>query len=267
MADPKTQEQTEETQPEGTEAEPQQPQDGAETPPPEEAQAKDGEGEEPAAEKPEGEEPTAEQTAKAEEKRKRAGGWERKNQRLERELAELRALVTANKPADPPKPKTAEDQVAEFIRAEVEKGLAAKEAERAHREAQASLQAQLQAAQAKHPDFEDVMESVAHIPVPAAVNEALLTSPHAAEIMYQLAANPAELARISALPPLAAAREIGRLEAKAASTTAAPSKPVRSATRPPAPPTSVNGSGTPATRSLDDLPISDYKRAFRSGRR
>jgi hypothetical protein len=32
--------------------------------------------------------------------------------------------------------------------------------------------------------------------------------------MYQLAKSPAELARLSALPPLDAAREIGRLEAK-----------------------------------------------------
>jgi hypothetical protein len=275
MADTKAQ--TEETQAEPTETESAQPQEGAEETPAEGAEAKKPEGEEAEqAEPAEGEEPAPESAEKPAEKpaekHKRAGGWERKIQKLEREreiLLEQLAAQRGEKPAEKPsdKPKTPDEQVADFIAAQVQKQLAAEREAAAQREAEAAFQERVKAARAEHPDFDDVIEGASHVTVSPAVAQALLTSKHSARIMYKLAANPAELARVSALPPFDAAREIGRLEAELASSTAAPSKPTRSASRPPAPPTSVSGSPTPTTRSLDDLPMSEYKRAFRSGRR
>jgi hypothetical protein len=78
-------------------------------------------------------------------------------------------------------------------------------------------------ARSRHEDFDDVLADVRTSPSQSTCST-ILTSEAKAEIMYSLAKSPAELARISALPPLLAAREIGRLEAKVASG-AAPQKP------------------------------------------
>jgi hypothetical protein len=115
-------------------------------------------------------------------------------------------------------------------------------------------------ARSRHEDFDDVLADVSHITVPPHVGDLILNAEAKAEIMYSLAKSPAELARISALPPLLAAREIGRLEAKLASG-AAPQKP-KPAARPPAPPSKVGGKPS-STRSLEDLPIAEYKAEMR----
>lgn len=251
---------TEETQAETPET-PEQEQPVAEETPPEAAEAKDEtaeDTEEPGEEEPGGEE----EPAKPAEKHKRAGGWMRQVERLKRELAEARALQQPKLPQSEQE-KTPDQKAADYIDGIVEKRLAAREAQRQQETAHAEFQRRQTAARAVHPDYDEVLLA-SDAPVSAAVEEALLTSEHGPAIMYQLAKRPDELARISALPPLAAAREIGRLEAQASST-AAP-KASKSAVRPPAPPTSVNGKSS-STRNLDDLPIAEYKRAMRSGRR
>lgn len=223
-----------------------------------EAKADDAEG----AEGEEGEKPEAKTDG---EKHKRAGGFQRKIERLERQNAQLIEQLAARGGQAPTaaKEKSAEEKAAEYVKT-MAKQVIAEEREAQHQaQAQAEFVRRTQEVRAQHPDFDEALEAVAHIPVPAALNEALLTSEHGPSIMYSLATNPAELARISALPPLAAAREVGRLEAKLASG-AAPQKP-KAAIRPPAPPTSAGGSGT-STRSLEDLPLAEYKRRMRSGR-
>lgn len=248
---------------------PPEPPAGEEPPPEEtETQAKDGEETEP----PEGEEGKEEQSKpedKPEEKHKRAGGWARKIERLERQnqiLLEQLGQRGGQPPpaAQPGKEKTPDEKAVEYIDNLVEQRLAARDNQRQQQTVQAEFQRRTAEVRAAHPDFDDVVMAV-DAPVSPALQQALLTSEHGPAIMYQLAKNPAELARLSALPPLDAAREIGRLEARA-SPTAAPKTTPKSATRPPAPPTNVNGS-TSSTRSLDDLPLADYKRAYRSGRR
>jgi hypothetical protein len=206
-----------------------------------------------------------------EEKRKRAGGWQRKIERLERQNELLLQQLGTQRPhgstqaAPPGKEKTSEEKAAEYIDNLVEQRLTKREQERQAQSAQAEFQRRTAEVRAAKPDFDDVIMSASDVPVSDGVTQALLTSEHGPAIMYELAKNPAELARISALPPLVAAREIGRLEAKLPSSTSAP-KTTKPALRPPVPPTSVNGS-TSSARNLDDLPISEYKRAYRSGRR
>lgn len=259
-----------------TEAPPEQ----TETPEPEAPEEKPPETEEPP---PETEEPPAEAKADdapddseedettpppgEEEKRRRSrGGFNRKLERLERQNQILLEQLAGNRPQPPQqtpgKEKTAEEKAAEYIDSLVEQRLAKKEAEREQRETVAKFQEHTQAVKQAHPDFEEVLESVADIPVPQALQEALLTSEQGPAIMYQLAKNPAELARISALRPFEAAREIGRFEAKLASG-ATPPKPKPSAIRPPVPPTNVAGK-KPSTGNLEDLPLAEYKRALRS---
>jgi hypothetical protein len=205
---------------------------------------------------------------KADDKHKRQGGWQRKIERLERQNQLLTEQLSVIRPTQQPAPgqqeRTPDEKAADWVKGLVDKEIEAREQFRRQQDAQARFQQRTSEVRAKHPDFDDVLLS-AEVPVSPALSEALLTSDHGPEIMYQLASNPAELARLSALPPLAAAREIGRLEAKVSSTPA-PKSTTKPATRPPAPPTNVNGS-TSSTRNLDDLPISEYKRAFRSGRR
>lgn len=232
----------------------------------------------PEAAKPEGEdatktdpetgETTDSEQQSAEEKSRRAGGWRRKIEKLERRNEVLMQQLSATKPqqpAAPEKPKDPASEVEQYVASLVEQRLQAERAREQQERAQADFLRRRQEVRATHPDFDDVLDDVAHIPVPVAIQQVLLTSEMGPALMYSLAKNPAELARISALPPLEAAREIGRLEAKA-SVTPAPKAPTKTATRPPAPPTSVNGSAS-NTRSLDELSIADYKRAYRSGRR
>lgn len=247
---------TEELKPQEEIAEPEGQPEGEEKPP-EETEAK-AEGDAEPAEK--SEEP------KPDDKHKRAGGWQRKIDRLERENAALIAKITAPSGAPPAQDagaQTAEEKAAEYIDNLVAQRLAKVDAERQQREAQAKFQQRMAEARAASPDFDEVILS-ADAPVSAAVQQVLLTSEQGPAIMYQLASNPAELARLSALPPLEAAREIGRLEARLASSTPPP-KP-KPAVRPPAPPTNVTGTA-PATRNLEGLSMADYKRAFRSGQR
>lgn len=256
--------QTEETQEQNEETEPTEPQEEAtqEEAPPEEAEAKgeEGEPEEAAEEEP---------PKPAEEERRRKGGWQRKVERQEREIEYWRQQAIARQgqqpqqqPGQEPQQKDPAAQVQEYVSTLVQQQLQADRAREAQARAQADFQRKTAEVRAANPDFDDVVLS-SDMPVSPALSEALLTSERGPEIMYQLAKNPAELARINALPPFQAAREIGRLEAKASST-AAPVKP-KSATRPPVPPTNVGGSKA-STRDRDDLPISEYKRAFRSKR-
>lgn len=77
-----------------------------------------------------------------------------------------------------------------------------------------TFEPQINAARAKYDDFDEV---VAQPLFSAVTQEMLLHSPHGAEIAYFLGSTPqgqTEAMRINALPPLVAAREIVKLEAR-----------------------------------------------------
>lgn len=152
---------------------------------------------------------------------KRKGGFQRKIERLEREkdiLYQQLLQRSGQPPQTPPadgKPKAPEEQVQEYVSGLVAKQLAEERAREQQAKAHAELQRRTAEVRASLPDFDEVLASVGHVYVSPAVQQALLTSEQGPAIMYQLASNPDELARLSALPPFEAAREIGRLEAKA----------------------------------------------------
>lgn len=224
---------------------------------------------EPAAEAAPAEEQTAtEQPETPAEKHQRKGGWQRtiekQRQTIEALAEEVAALRAGRQPQQPqpaaPKEKTPDEVAQEYVNSLVEKRLQAERAAEAQRRTQAEFNAKAAAVRTEHPDFDEVV-ATCEAPMSPAVAEALLTSAEGPRIMYQLAANPAELARISALPPVAAAREIGRLEAKLASGSAAPAKtPAVAPRRPavPAPITPVTTRGPSAVKDPSKMSFEEY---------
>jgi hypothetical protein len=66
----------------------------------------------------------------------------------------------------------------------------------------------------KHEDFLERMDEVDDIPMSVAVQELILDSENGPELMYELAKDPEEYERICKLPPLEAARAMGKFESR-----------------------------------------------------
>lgn len=99
----------------------------------------------------------------------------------------------------------------------------------------------------KYEDFEEVAFSP-DVPVSKAMVPAILSSEMGPELMYYLGQNPKEAARIARLPPIAAVRELGRLEAKL-------SEPPQK--RPSKAPEPINPVGTRAEAGKDPSRMTD----------
>lgn len=95
----------------------------------------------------------------------------------------------------------------------------------------ATVNQKVDAAKAKHSDFEEVVLR-GKWDCSDTMLQAMLDSPETGDLAYHLATNPAEARRIAALSPIAQAREIGRLEAKLTQPASQPAKTVTSAPEP-----------------------------------
>lgn len=104
-------------------------------------------------------------------------------------------------------------------------------------------------------DYYDVAH--ADFPVNEAMRESLIHSEDGPKILYHLGRNPQEAARIAQLSPIAAAREIGKIEAKIALT------PPRKTTKAPPPISALSGAGTGAVINEDSMTTSDWMEARR----
>ena len=219
--------------------------------------------------------------------RKGKGGFQRRIDRLTRDKAELQARLerleqmAGGKPAAPAHAEPAPaakpalenfDTYEEYTEALVEwkanerlaahvaeQRKAAQEREQAEREKTraTTFQERAKAAAAKYADFEKVAFSD-DVPASETMRDIILDSENGPEIAYFLGKNPAEAERIAQLSPLAAARELGRIEAKLA--TADVPKPQPRVTRAPEPIRPV----TPAARTRsfdlnDDSAAQDYR--------
>jgi hypothetical protein len=245
-------------------------------------------------------EPEGEDEGDAEKPRKK-GGWQRKIEKAERENAELRDRLAAiegtiaggTKPAagatadgktatdrpqtfsGKPKPQSKDfDDYDSYTESLTEWTLDEGQAKREHnaKQQQAAEQRQTaaekfvkgsEALRTKYADFDEVID--ADVTLSAAVGQCLLDSESGPEIGYYLAKNPAEAERINKLSPLAAAREIGKLETKFASSTPKP-KPVSKAADPITP---VNAGGRAIARRFDDpnVEYSAFEKQMNSRRR
>jgi hypothetical protein len=103
-----------------------------------------------------------------------------------------------------------------------------------------------------HTDFDELMEDVADIPVSLVVQDIIITSEHGPALAYELAKNKEEFARINKLSPMAAARELGRLEAKFSSQASQEKKTETKTTKAPAPLAPVRGSSAAVPKSLQE---------------
>ncbi len=122
-----------------------------------------------------------------------------------------------------------------------------------------------QAFAAEHPDYEQVAKYQAPITQPMA--EAILESDDAPAIAYYLGQNLEEASAIAAMSPIAAARAIGRIEAKLSAKPSAPTSttPAKNVTRAPEPVTTLSGSPA-VTQSYDDMPMAEYDAVRRKER-
>lgn len=80
----------------------------------------------------------------------------------------------------------------------------------------------------------------------------ILESDQAADLAYHLGKNPALAVHLSKLPPVAAARELGRIEASLA-----PPKP-KTATKAPDPINPVNGRGAAPAKSVENMTLAEF---------
>lgn len=231
------------------EAEPDKPQEIAEAA---EEQPKPEEESAPSEEEQDGADP---------DKPKGKGGFQRRIDKLTAKIHELEGRLATpaaqpkaeeTKPAAPQdKPKLESfDSYDAYVEALTDWKLEQREKARREAEAKDKAEAEVQAklstweqsqkaAREKHDDYDDALESVAHIKVPREIQRAIVESDQKAELAYHLAKNPGELERIVALEPLKAAIEIGKLEAKLTQPPAEPKPRVSAAPKPPKPVTPV----------------------------
>lgn len=113
-----------------------------------------------------------------------------------------------------------------------------------------TLQTKIKEFSAKHDDFQELVDAV-ETPMSVAVEEFfLMDADNAPALMYALAKNPDEYERINKLPPLAAARELGRLEA-GLKTQVAPKKTEKKKTKAPEPVTPIRGATAGSAKTLE----------------
>ena len=126
-----------------------------------------------------------------------------------------------------------------------------------------------------HDDWDAVMAGVAEIKLSPDHQKIFLDSPHGVALAYDLAQDPAELERIAKLPPLAAAREIGRLEAAYGRKTTGDSDDADDAragekeikvSSAPKPFKTLNGATNRSVPNPGTLSAADYRKARESGR-
>jgi hypothetical protein len=127
----------------------------------------------------------------------------------------------------------------------------------------------------EHNDWDAVMAAVAEIKLSGAHQQIFLDSPHGVALAYELAQDPAELERIAKLPPLAAARAIGKLEAAFgpertggeddADAARTNEKEIKVSGAPP-PFKPLNGATNRGTPNPATMSIADYRKARESGR-
>ena len=219
---------------------------------------------------------------------KRKGGFQKRIDQLVRENAELRRLAEnpAAKPAEAAKPTeqaAGEPQAKDFetyeayVKALTIYELDQRDQKRAEKERKAAeenkakevaqtWQTRAEKVREVHKDFDSVMAEAAEIPVSPVMHEYLLDSERGPEIAYKLAKTPAEAERIAHLSPIAAARELAKIELGLTPVAAPKPKPrVTSAPEPIRPVSRSSAAAKAPLHELDDF--SEYQRRRRAGER
>lgn len=106
---------------------------------------------------------------------------------------------------------------------------------------QATVKTQVEAARARHDDYDQVVTD--QVPISPAMAEVLVGMEHGAEVAYVLGSDPAEAARIAALTPAQAGAALARIEAGLGlEKTSTATKPKTALSKAPPPPRILSGS-------------------------
>lgn len=148
---------------------------------------------------------------------------------------------------------------AEKKRAEREtKSRAETEAQRIDRE----HATRVQSFREKHDDFDEVLqEGLSDLSPSPALEHVIKSSDHGPELLYALAKDPKEAARIARLVPMALAKEIGKLEARIATeASAAKTQSPNKITNAPKPLSPVTARGGKTEKSPDEMSYQEFKK-------
>ena len=185
--------------------------------------------------------------------------WER-----EQKLAELQAPRPVAPPADPNDFETAQQYAEALAEQKAQELLAKREAAKQQEAIVEAYRDREEAIRDLYDDFEQVAYNPS-LPVTDFMAQAIQASDIGPEVIYWLGSNPAEARRISSLPPILQAKEIGTIEAKLAV-----NPPVKKTSSAPAPiaPVAARSSGAPAydttdPRSLKSMSTSEWIEAER----
>ncbi len=248
----------------------------------------------------EGKEETAEQKAEREvkeQKAKKKGGFKKridklnaKNSALEQERNAWREQAlkaskpapekqsTETKEADPnARPKvesfeTHEEYVEALADWKVEQKLSQRDQKAKERDLKSDFEKRVsthservEAFKKQRTDFEDVIESIDDIPMSTTVQQAILDSEDGPELMYQLAKNRKEYEKICKLPALAAARELGKFEARIAKASESTAVKETKTTTAPAPISPVGKGSVTVTKDPGEMSMVEYNKWRNAG--
>jgi hypothetical protein len=112
-----------------------------------------------------------------------------------------------------------------------------------------------------HADFKEAIEDLNDVPMSLTVREVILNSDNGPELMFALAQEKDEYARICKLSPVQAARELGRFEAKLnAAKEPAPKEVEPKTTTAPKPMKPVASKATSVKTIRDELPYDEWRK-------
>lgn len=185
-----------------------------------------------------------------------------------RSQAEARNAAPAPQPHDFPSDEAFEaamrqheiKQAARDVVAETAQATADRFDQDAQRAVAETYNQRVQEAAVRIPDFVDVVGK-ADISISDVLRDALMDSDHGPDIVYRLAKNPDEAARLSQMGEREMYRELGRMEAMmtpARAPAAAPAPVARTTSAPPPAATNVPG-GAPPNTDPNTMPLSEFE--------
>lgn len=188
--------------------------------------------------------------------------WEREQAQR---LAELQASKPVTPPADPNDFETAQQYAEALAEQKARELLAQREAARQQAEIVEAYKDREEEAREKYEDFEQVAYNP-NLPVTDHMAQAIQASDIGPEVIYYLGTNPKEAGRISRLPPILQAKEIGKIEANLASNP--PVRKTSTAPAPLAPVTATRSNSSPKRdttdpRSVKEMSTSEWIEAER----
>jgi len=171
----------------------------------------------------------------------------REQRKWEREQAQKTAPAV---PSELPPPDQF-DSVETYAKAYAERMLQEREVQKQRSEYVEAYHDREEDARARYEDFEQVAYNP-NLRITTVMAETIQTSDVGPDVAYYLGSNPKEADRISRMPPILQAKEIGKIEAKLVS-----SPPVKKSSSAPAPiaPVTARSSGAPAYDTTDPRSI------------